>query len=137
MSRAISFLMAVSQGTSSNPIAVVLLPWTVQGDQLVTLPTTDSGAVHLNSTILSHAFYLAIEGGRNATSGLTVQGVGAANRAQVEKAFFRAMTLIMPNVPSMQTAGQAAVLGATDLYGPTSQTTLSIRQALQAVGLVN
>ena len=45
---------------------------------------------HLNSTVLSHAFYLAIEGGRNATSGGFVTGVGAANRAQIEKVFFRA-----------------------------------------------
>ena len=43
-----------------------------------------------NSTLFSHAFYLAIEGGRNATSGVSVTGVGAANRAQIEKVFFRA-----------------------------------------------
>jgi Zn-dependent metalloprotease len=114
-----------------------VLPWTVLGDQLVTLPTSDAAGVHLNSTVLSHAFYLAIEGGRNATSGITVQGVGTANRAQVEKAFFRAMNLIMPNAPSMETGAQATLIGATDLYGATSQTTLSIRQAMQAVGLVN
>ena len=34
--------------------------------------------MHFNSTILSHAFYLAIEGGTNRTSGQSVQGVGAA-----------------------------------------------------------
>ena len=137
ISRAFSFLMGVSQGTVANPTAVVLLPWTVQGNQLVTLPTTDGGGVHVNSTVLSHAFYLAIEGGRNATSGITVQGVGAANRAQVEKSFFRAVNLILPNVPSLQTLAQATVVASIDLYGVNSQTTLSIRQAMQAVGLVN
>ena len=45
----------------------------------------DNGGVHINSTIPSHAFYLAIEGGRNRVSGSTVQGVGAANREQIEK----------------------------------------------------
>jgi Zn-dependent metalloprotease len=129
--------MGVSQGTVANPTAVVLLPWTIQGNQLVTLPTTDGGGVHVNSTVLSHAFYLAIEGGRNATSGITVQGVGAANRAQVEKSFFRAVNLILPNVPSLQTLAQATVVASIDLYGVNSQTTLSIRQAMQAVGLVN
>ena len=43
------------------------------------------GDPHFNSTIASHAFYLAIEGGTNRTSGRTVQGVGAANREQIEK----------------------------------------------------
>src|SRR5258708_18281891 len=35
------------------------------------------------STIVTHAFYLAIEGGTNRTSGLTVAGEGAANREQI------------------------------------------------------
>ena len=41
--------------------------------------------MHTNSAIPSHAFYLAVEGGRNRVSGLTVQGVGAANREQIER----------------------------------------------------
>jgi Zn-dependent metalloprotease len=135
-SRIFSFLMAVSQGTSTNPIAVVPLPWTFSGDQFVVLPTTDAAGVHLNATVLTHAFYLAIEGGRNATSGVTVQGVGAANRAQIERAFFRAMTLLMPNAPTMQMAGQATVQGAVDLYGVNSPAAVAIRQAMQAVGLI-
>ena len=36
---------------------------------------SDGGGVHHNSTVLSHAFYLAIEGGRNATTGRSVTGV--------------------------------------------------------------
>ena len=33
----------------------------------------DNGGVHWNSTILSHAFYLATEGGQHRTTGRTVQ----------------------------------------------------------------
>ena len=40
------------------------------------LGTDDNGGVHINSGIANHAFYLAIEGGTNRTSGLSVQGVG-------------------------------------------------------------
>lgn len=40
----------------------------------------DGGGVHVNSGIPNHAFYLAIEGGTNRTSGLTVDGVGRAAR---------------------------------------------------------
>lgn len=90
------------------------------GDQLMVLPTSDSGGVHLNATIWSHAFYLAIEGGRNATSGMTVQGVGAANRAQIERVFFRAMTLLMPNVPASSVAASVVLRAAVDLYGANS-----------------
>ena len=39
----------------------------------------DNGGVHTNSGIPNHAFFLAIEGGTNRTSGVSVQGVGAAN----------------------------------------------------------
>ena len=47
--------------------------------------TDDNGGVHTNSTIVSHAYYLAVEGGTNRTSGLSVQGIGAANREQMER----------------------------------------------------
>ncbi|HKE88482.1 MAG TPA: M4 family metallopeptidase, partial [Vicinamibacterales bacterium] len=135
--RAVSFLVAIVQGTRTNPVSMLGTTWTLQGDQLAILPTNDGGGVHVNSTILSHAFYLAIEGGRNATSGLTVQGVGAANRAQIEKSFFRAMTVLMPNLPTMQVAAQATVQSAVDLYGADSAAAGAIRQAMQAVGLMN
>jgi Zn-dependent metalloprotease len=136
-SRRFSFLAAITQGSRTNPAGVFLLPWMLVGNQLTILPSTDSGGVHVNATILTHAFYLAIEGGRNATSGLTVQGVGAANRAQIERAFFRAMTLMMPNGPSMQVAAQTIVQAAVDLHGANSAATGAIRQAMQAVGLLN
>ncbi len=44
----------------------------------------------------NHAFYLAIEGGTNRTSGLSVQGVGAGNREQIERVFYRAFTQMLP-----------------------------------------
>ena len=38
--------------------------------------STDDGGVHFNLTIATHAFYLAVAGGRNRVSGITVAGVG-------------------------------------------------------------
>ena len=135
-SRAFSFVLAIAQGTRTNPVAIALLPWMLQGNQLVTLPTSDGGGVHLNATVLSHAFYLAIEGGRNATSGITVAGVGAANRHQIERAFFRAMTVLMPSASTMSTAALAVAQAAVDLYGANSAAAVATRQAMQAVGLL-
>ena len=57
----------------------------------------DNGGVHTNSAIPNQVFYLAIEGGTNRTSGLSVQGVGGANRDQIEKVFYRAFTQMLPS----------------------------------------
>ena len=95
----------------------------------------DYSGVHWNSTILSHAFYLAIEGGRNRTTGRTVQGVGGANRHNVERAFFRAMTHLMPARTSFPMTAAAIRQSAVDLFGPGSATYRAVDQALNAVGL--
>ena len=91
--------------------------------------------MHWNSTILSHAFYLAIEGGQNRSTGLTVQGVGAANRHQVERAFFRSMTHLMPARTSFRMTAAVIRQSAVDLFGAGSATHRAIDQALNAVGL--
>jgi len=51
----------------------------------------DNGGVHINSGIASHAYHLAIEGGTNRVSGIAVQGVGVANREQIERVFYQGL----------------------------------------------
>ena len=97
--------------------------------------SADRGGEHDNSTVLSHAFYLAIEGGRNATTGRSVTGVGPANRADVERAFFRAMTDLMPPDASLRDAARAIRQSAVDLFGSGSTTHTAVSRALHAVGL--
>ena len=99
------------------------------------LTTIDGGALHWNSTILSHAFYLAIEGGQNATSGLSVAGVGAVNRDQIERVFFRAMTAIMPRFADFPITAAVLCQSARDLFGFNSAVSRAVDQALLAVGL--
>ena len=106
----------------------------VDGQQF-TLRAGGYAGVHWNSTILSHAFYLAIEGGQNRSTGLTVQGVGAANRHQVERAFFRSMTHLMPARTSFHMTAAVIRQSAVDLFGAGSATHRAIDQALNAVGL--
>ncbi|HMD35092.1 MAG TPA: M4 family metallopeptidase, partial [Vicinamibacterales bacterium] len=93
------------------------------------------GDPHYNGVILGHAFYLAIEGGTNRTSGLTVQGVGAANREQVEKAFFRALTVLLPSNSTFALVRAATIQAARDLYGSGSTAERAITQAWDAVGV--
>jgi bacillolysin len=95
----------------------------------------DDGGVHTNSTIPSHAYYLAIEGGRNRVSGITVQGVGAANREQIEKAFYRAFVFLLPASATFSTARAATIQAARDLYGANSTAAQAITQAWTAVGV--
>jgi len=94
------------------------------------------GDPHYNGVIVTHAFYLAIEGGVNRTSGRTVVGVGAANREQIEKAFFRALTVLLPSGATFALTRVATIQAARDLYGAGSGPERAITQAWDAVGVV-
>jgi thermolysin len=97
--------------------------------------TADDGGVHTNSSIVSHAFYLAIQGGTNVTSRLTVQGVGPANREQIEKAFYRAFVFMLPASATFATARSATIQAARDLYPSNAAVATAITQAWTAVGV--
>jgi thermolysin len=99
------------------------------------LGMADNGGVHINSGIANHAFYLAIEGGTNRTSGLGVQGVGAANRDQIEKVFYRAFTSMLPTNATFALARAATIQAARDLYGADSNPERAVTQAWTAVGV--
>ena len=122
--------LAVSDGQTIYDTGVCV----VEGQILIALGC-DNGGVHWNSTILSHAFYLAIEGGQNRTTGRTVQGVGGANRHDVERAFFRAMTHLMPARTTFPLTAAVIRQSAVDLFGTDSATHRAVDQALYAVGL--
>jgi thermolysin len=106
--------------------------------RLVVLPADDehdNGGVHANSGIPNHAFYLAIEGGTNRTSGIRVQGVGAANRVQIEKIFYRAFTQLMPSNANFSMARAITLQAAQDLFGSGSAPYNAVRDAWTAVGV--
>jgi Zn-dependent metalloprotease len=95
----------------------------------------DNGGVHINSGIPNHVFYLAVEGGTNRTSGLSVQGVGAANREQIERAFYRAFTQMLPAGATFAVARAATIQAARDLFGANSNAERAITQAWTAAGV--
>ena len=99
------------------------------------LGTADNGGVHINSGIANQAFYLAIEGGTNRTSGLAVQGVGAGNREQIEKVFYRAFTALLPANATFALARQATIQAARDLYPNDGNVERAVTQAWTAVGV--
>jgi thermolysin len=95
----------------------------------------DNGGVHINSGIVNQAYYLAIEGGTNRTSGLSVQGVGGASREQMEKVFYRAFTALMPSAATFAVARAATLQSARDLYGAGSGPERALAAAWSAVGV--
>jgi bacillolysin len=125
----------ISFGVVEHPLGLLVVPAAIIGNSGFTLDDVDDGAVHMNSTILSHAFYLAIEGGQNRTSGRTVQGVGTANRMQIEQVFFRAVRDMLPSTVTFGQVGAILRQASVDLHGASSAATRAVDQALTAVGL--
>ena len=130
----VRFLVGVFEDNGSPPLFFSNLGSVDGGRTIVRLPSFDYSGVHWNSTILSHAFYLAIKGGRNATTGRAVVGVGGANRAVIEQIFFRAMTDLMPARTSFPIAAAVIRQSAADL-APGRAAQHAINRALWAVGL--
>jgi bacillolysin len=94
----------------------------------------DNGGVHTNAGIPNQAFFLAIEGGTNRTSNLSVQGVGSANRQQIERVFYRAFVFMLPSNATFSTARAATIQAARELY-PGSNVESAVTQAWTAVGV--
>ena len=97
--------------------------------------STDDGGVHFNLTIATHAFYLAVAGGRNRVSNITVSGVGLTNIERMEKIFYRAFTQLMAPNSRFSDARRATLQAATDLYGGGSNERAQVELAWTAVGV--
>jgi bacillolysin len=96
---------------------------------------TDNGGVHTNLTIATHAFYLAVAGGKNRVSGITVTGVGMNNIDKMEKIFYRAFVLLMTPNSQFSDARAATLQAASDLYGAASNERAQVQAAWTAVGV--
>ena len=106
----------------------------IRGRYRTTIDGCCYGGEHWNSTILSHAFYLAVEGGTNPATGRAVEGVGAANRAVIEEIFFRALTVHMPAAVTLPRAAAVIRQAAADLHPADSAPYRAVHQALRAAG---
>jgi Zn-dependent metalloprotease len=66
---------------------------------------------------------------------LGVQGVGAGNREQIEKVFYRAFTQLMPSNATFAVARSATIQAARDLNGSNSAAERAVADAWTAVGV--
>ena len=137
---ALARALTTTNPDSSGPRGVDTVLWDytglvfVDGRFVFALDGPGYGGEHWNSTILSHAFYLAVEGGANRTTGLSVEGVGDAGRGEVERIFFRALTDLMPQAATLPLAAASLRQAAADL-DPGGAARRAVEQALRAVGL--
>ncbi len=92
---------------------------------------------HSLASLSNHAYFLAIEGGTNRVSGIAVQGVGSANRGQIEQAFYRAYQFMLTPDSGYCDAVLASRIAARELHGAGSRAEQAIVQAWTAVGLVD
>ena len=95
----------------------------------------DNGGVHYNCTIVDHAFYLAVAGGTNRVSGVSVAGVGLANIERMEKIFYRAFVFHLGPHARFSDARAATLQAAADLFGPGSNERAQVQLAWTAVGV--
>jgi bacillolysin len=95
----------------------------------------DNGGVHYNMTIATHAFYLAVAGGRNRVSQMTVTGVGMSNLERMERIFYRAWVFLMGPNSQFSDARAATLQAASDLYGSNSNERSQVAAAWSAVGV--
>jgi thermolysin len=95
----------------------------------------DDGGVHVNLTIATHAFYLAVAGGQNRVSRITVPGVGMSNIERIERIFYRAFTTLMGPNSQFSDARRATLQAASDLFGAGSNERAQVELAWTAVGV--
>jgi hypothetical protein len=66
-----------------------------------------------------------------------VTGVGASNREQIERVFYRAFTAMLPSSSTFYMARTATLQSARDLYGAGSPAERAVTEAWDAVGVVS
>jgi Zn-dependent metalloprotease len=114
-----------------NPSSLVFLPGHpypskmsqyVSGAILDKFQNRDNGGVHINSTIISHAYYLLAAGLK-----------GAIGLKPAEKIFYRALTIHLSPNSQFLDARLACIQAAEELYGATSMQVKKVAAAFDAV----
>lgn len=86
---------------------------------------SDSGGVHLNSSIINHCFYLLAEG-----------LPGAIGIANAERIFYRALTAHLSKNSQFLDARLACIQSATELFGAASPQTTKTTEAFDEVEIL-
>ena len=94
----------------------------------------DRGGVHINSSIVNHAFYLMVMGGTNRVSGISVNGIGFEQMDRMERIFYRAFMYYLVPSSNFSDAREATIRAARELYGAGVEEQ-TVRAGWNAVGV--
>ena len=95
----------------------------------------DRGGVHINSSIVNHAYYLMVMGGTNRVSGISVTGIGFSQMERMERVFYRGFMYYLVPSSNFSDAREATIRAARELYGAGSVEEQTIRAGWNAVGV--
>lgn len=112
---------------SPGSLSVLGAPYPSHYSQYRNLGTLDNGGVHVNSSIVNHAFF-------QLAAGLSGNGIGTAQAAQI---FYRALTVYLTANSRFVDARLACVQAAADLFGAGSNQQQRVRQAFDVVGILD
>jgi len=93
----------------------------------------DSGGVHLNATIYSHAYYLLAHGGRNRVSQVWVNGIGIDKATRI---FYTAFVNYLTKNSDFMDAANALLSVVSALYGKGSEEYQQTIKAMEAIGWI-
>ena len=126
---------AVQGGIRSLAAPAALLDPHLGAALLGERPPRGASAAHAESAVVSHAYYLAVEGGATSPASPVVEGVGSGRRREVEQALYRAWVYLLPSQPTFSLAREATLQSARDLFGDGSDVEKALAQAWTAVGV--
>ena len=95
----------------------------------------DEGGVHINSSIVNHAYYLMVMGGTNRVSGISVKGIGFDQMERMERIFYRGFVYYLVPSSNFSDAREATIRAARELYGAGGVEEQTVRAGWNAVGV--
>lgn len=111
----------------ANPAAIEICPGCGPYPQSMSefiVTSQDNGGVHINSTIIGHAFYLLAQGSS-----------GAIGIRDAERIFYRALTTHLVRNAQFIDARLACIQSATELFGANSPQTAATTAVFNQVGI--
>jgi Zn-dependent metalloprotease len=96
---------------------------------------SSSGEPHFNSTVLSHWFYLLVEGGSGTNDNSDTYNVSGIGISEAEQIVYQAETHYLQSGDGYSDARNAMVTAATDLFCANSPEVMAVTNAWYAVGV--
>lgn len=124
---------------TANPDTFGVTPYDMTFDlhqKVCTREKNDYCGVHKNSTILSHWFYLVVEGGEGKNGhgeDYKVAGIGNKNSAYYDLAYLT--MIMMPSTAGFNDVRALSIANAETLYGKDFPEVISVANAWHAVGV--